>query len=468
MSAPINASLPGSEDASARIDRLPATRYIWTLVVLVSFGAFFEIYDLALTAPLGLGLKEAGIFHMDERGLFGLSDQATFIAATFAGLWLGTIGFSAIADRYGRRPIFTYSLVWYALATVIMGLQSSAAAIDFWRFAASIGVGVELVAIDCYLAELMPKAHRGRAFAISTSIQFMSAPLVAVLAWQLIPHAPFGVDGWRWLALFPAVGAVLVWWIRRALPESPRWLQAHGRANDADRVLRAIESRVEADLGHALPPAQTPASIEANLATAKPSLFRPPYRARTLTLIVFHLFQAIGYFGFSNWLPTLLVSQGITVTKSLGYTAILALVPPIAPLIYSRFADRVERKTMIVVGALAAASFGLMMTQMSQGSSLVVFGLIGIGLACGNSMMSFGYHAYQSELFPTAIRARGIGLVYSFSRLTAIGSGYLIAFVLAEAGSAGVFVVISAAMVIVALTIGLFGPRTRGLALEDI
>lgn len=468
MSVPIDALLPGSADASARIDRLPATRHIWKLVVLVSFGAFFEIYDLALTAPLSLGLKEAGIFHVGDQGLFGLSDQATFIAATFTGLWIGTLGFSAIADRFGRRPIFTFSLLWYALATVVMGLQNSAAAIDFWRLVASIGVGVELVAIDCYLAELMPKANRGRAFAISTSIQFLSAPLVAVLAWQLIPRAPLGLEGWRWLALFPAVGAVLVWRVRRVLPESPRWLQAHGRPTDADQVLREMEAKVEADLGRPLPPAVLDRVEPMSVGADAPGLFRPPYRRRTITLIVFHLFQTLGYFGFTNWLPTLLVSQGITLTRSLGYTAVLALVPPIAPLVFSRFADRIERKTLIVAGALTAAMFGLMMAQMTQTSSFVLFALIGIGLATGNSAMSLGYHAYQSELFPTAIRARGVGLVYSFSRLTAIGSGYLIAFTLAEAGSAGVFLLISLAMVMVALTIGLFGPRTRGLALEEI
>ncbi|HLZ82647.1 MAG TPA: hypothetical protein VKQ54_03710, partial [Caulobacteraceae bacterium] len=95
---------------AARIDRLPPTRYVWLLVVLVSFGAFFEIYDIALSAPLSLGLQAAGVFHRGGAGLFGLSDQATLIAVTFAGLYVGTLGFSAAADRFGRRPIFTFAL----------------------------------------------------------------------------------------------------------------------------------------------------------------------------------------------------------------------------------------------------------------------------------------------------------------------------------------------------------------------
>jgi putative MFS transporter len=452
----------------ARLDRLPPTRYIWLLVILLSFGAFFEIYDLTLSAPLSLGLLAAGVFHRGAAGFFGITDQATFVAATFAGLYAGALGFSAVADRFGRRLTFTVALLWYALATVVMGFQNSAIAIDAWRFIASIGVGLELVTIDCYLAELMPKSVRGRAFAVSASIQFLSVPVVALLAWQLIPGMHLGIAGWRWLAFIPAVGAVLVWWVRRALPESPRWLEVHGRTFEADQIMANIEQRVGRDLGKPLATARAATAAPKALLPEVLSLWRPPYRRRTVVLIVFHLFQTIGYFGFSNWLPTLLVSQGITISKSLAYGAVLALVPPIAPLLFSLFADKAERKWLVVCGALLAAAAGLLLSRITQNSNFIVFTVIGAGVAIGNSLMSLSYHTYQSELFPTPIRALGVGFVYSFSRLSAILSSYVIAVTLDHTGSAGVFVLISAAMIVVALTIGLFGPPSRGLALEQI
>lgn len=452
---------------SARIDRLPATRYVWQLVAMISFGAFFEIYDLLLSAPLSLGLLAAGIFHDGSGGLFGLSDQASFVAATFAGLYVGTLLFSFVADRFGRRPIFTIALIWYAVATFAMGLQSNALAIDAWRFIASLGIGLELVAIDCYLAELMPKATRGRAFAVSAAIQFLSAPVVGLLAWLLIPGEQLGVAGWRWLTFIPAIGAVLIWWVRRALPESPRWLEAHGRSAEAAETIAAIEDRVAADLGGPLPPIVT-AAVPLARADRALSLWRPPYRRRTLTLIAFHLFQTIGYYGFSNWLPTLLVSQGITIGKSLGYTAVVMLLAPVTPLLCSLFADRMERKSMVVGGALLAAACGLLLSRMTRDSDFLIFTMIGGGVAIGNAVMSFAYHNYQSELFPTRVRARGVGFVYSFSRLSAIFTSYIIALVLKEAGSTAVFMLISSAMIAVSLIIGLFGPRTRGLALEEI
>jgi len=455
-------------DIGARLDRLPPTRYIWCLVGLVSFGAFFEIYDLALTAPLSLGLLAAGVFHRGAAGFFGYTDQATFAAATFAGLYVGTLGFSAVADRLGRRSIFTFALLWYATATVVMGLQNSAFAIDLCRFVASMGVGLELVAIDCYLAELMPKTVRGRAFAFSASLQFLSVPFVSVLAWALIPGTHLGIAGWRWLAFVPAVGALLVWQVRRALPESPRWLEAHGRAVEADLVISKIEQRVARDLGLKVPQIHAPADTPMHGPAKAISLWTPPYRRRTVVLIVFHVFQTIGYFGFSNWLPTLLVAQGVEIGKSLAYSAVLALVPPIAPLAFSLFADKLERKWMVAAGALLAAAAGLLLSRITQNSNFALFTVIGASVAIGNSLMSLSYHTYQSELFPTPMRARAVGFVYSFSRLSAIFSSYIIAATLDRTGSVGVFVLISTAMVVVALTVGLFGPRTRGLALEQI
>src|SRR5260370_21742193 len=101
---------------SARLDRLPATAYIWKLVILLSLGGFFEVYDIALTASLSPGLIRAGIFHGGVQGLLGLTDRATFASATFLGLFIGTVAFASVADRYGRRAIFAISLLWYPAA----------------------------------------------------------------------------------------------------------------------------------------------------------------------------------------------------------------------------------------------------------------------------------------------------------------------------------------------------------------
>ncbi|HEY3599990.1 MAG TPA: MFS transporter [Paraburkholderia sp.] len=448
---------------SARLDRLPATRSVWKLVVLLSLGFFFELYDLLYTGYVAPGIVKSGLLTATTHGLFGTTGIASFIAALFAGLFIGTIACGFLADRFGRRAIFTYSLLWYTVANVVMAFQDSAAGLNFWRFVAGVGIGVELVTIGTYISELVPKQIRGRAFACEQAVGFTAVPVVAFLSYLLVPRAPFGLDGWRWVVLIGAHGALFVWWIRRSLPESPRWLAQQGRAEEADRVLSALEVKVQAEYGRPLPEPE-PASVVQVHGRFR-DMWVPPYRSRTAMLAIFNAFQTIGFYGFANWVPTLLIKQGITVTTSLAYSSIIAIAAPLGPIIGLFIADRFERKTVIVVMAAVNVVCGLWFSQVSGAVMLVS---LGVCLTLAGNIISYSFHAYQAELFPTSIRARAVGFVYSWSRFSAIFTVFLIASVLRYFGSTGVFVFIAGAMLVVMLVIGLMGPRTKGVALEQI
>jgi putative MFS transporter len=448
---------------SARLDRLPAARTIWRLVALLSLGGFFEFYDLFFTGYIAPGLVRSGILTTSTRGLFGATGVASFVAALFLGLFVGTALFGFVADRFGRRTIFTFSLLWYSAASVVMALQSDVFGLNLWRFLSGIGVGVELVTIDAYLSELVPKELRGRAFALNQTIQFSAVPLVALLAWLLVPRAPLGLDGWRWVVLLGAAGAVLVWRIRRDVPESPRWLAQQGRFAEAQAVVAKLESRVAIEPGLPLtPPAQTeePAP-RGNFA----EIWQPPYRQRTFMLIVFNVFQIVGYYGFSSWVPTFLIRRGISVVNSLEYTFLIAIAAPLGPLLAYGLADRFERKWQIVASASAVALFGVLFGQMTLAPLLIALGIL---LTMANNVLSFSFHAYQAELYPTRIRALAIGFVYSWSRLSGVFSAFAIAFFLDRFGVPGVFAFIAGSMAMVVLSIAVLGPRTARLALETI
>jgi MFS transporter, putative metabolite:H+ symporter len=449
----------------ARLDRLPATRYVWYLVALLSLGGVFELYDLFMTAYIIPSLMKAGLLANVKVSIF--AGPALFVATTFTGLFIGTAIFGYVADAYGRRTIFAFSMLWYSIATLVMAFQHTGFGVNLWRLIASIGIGVELVTIDTYISELMPKSMRGRAFAFNQTVMFCSVPIVALVAYLLVPTSPLGLDGWRWVILIGSAGALVVWYIRRAVPESPRWLINQGRLDEADAITKSIETQVQADLGGS--PLPAPASHSLDKAEPKGrfgEIFEPAYRSRTIMLMVFQFFQTFGYYGFAAWVPTLIAQQtGINLHASLLYAFIIAIANPFGPLLGMGFADKIERKWQVIGAAICIGVFGVMFSMQKAMVPLILFGVL---ITLSNNVLSYSFHNYQTELFPTRIRARAVGFTYSLSRLSAIFVAFIIGFFLKTTGTSGVFGLIAFAMVVVVISIGGWGPRTRNLELEQV
>jgi putative MFS transporter len=300
-------------------------------------------------------------------------------------------------------------------------------------------------------------------FSISKAVQLCAIPLAGIFAHTIGPHQWLGVEGWRWMAFSPAAGAFIVMLIRRNIPESPRWLAAKGKTDDANDIVSSLENYAVAQ-GFTLAQPQPTKVVFVQSARYR-DLFKPPHVRRVLMLLIATPASSIAFYGFAHWVPTLLEHQGVTVTKSLLYSAMIGIAYPLSPLLASLFSDRIERKWQIAVTGLLVAVLGLLFARQS---TPIMWVAIGVLLTICSEMNSTANHTYRTELFPTQIRAKAVGFVYSFDRLATAVSSYLIGFVLLTAGVNGVFWMLAGAMVLCTVVTLLLGPRTLGRAYEEI
>ena len=184
-----------------------------------------------------------------------------------------------------------------------------------------------------------------------------------------------------------AVASLVIWLVRKGLPESPRWLAQQRRYPEVRQVMPAQGSFKD--------------------------IWSPRYRSRTLMLVVMNFFQAIGFFGFGNWLPALLAGKGASITHSLLYAFFITLAYPLGSLLCSRYADKMENKWQIVLSCLVTVIFGSLFALQNNPVWLI---LCGFFITWSNAWLTYSYHSYQSEVFPTYIRGvfgpktRGIDL----------------------------------------------------------
>jgi len=445
---------------SSALDGLPVTRWHWRLVVFVGLGSFFDLYEVFLGGVLAPVL--ATEFKLGTLG------KAMVIAAGFAGMFVGANVLSVVADRLGRRRVFILNLLVYSLFSLAAAFSPNVETFLVLRFLAGIGLGAELVLVDTYLAEFVPARVRGRMTAWAYTIGFLGVPLAALLGGKLVAHHQLlGIDGWRWLLVFGGLGAVFVLVVRTILPESPRWLESRGRYAEAHEVVASVMAKVAP--GTALPerlPANTSRADEdaRSVAEVLRIAFRD-YRKRTVMLVIFQVLQTVAYYGFGTLAPLVLVSKGFEVTQSLGYAALTFAGYPLGSLLSIPLVERFERKHLIIVSALGIAVCGIVFAAADHVAVIVAAGFL---LTAVSNVFSNAFHIYQAEIFPTAIRSTASGICYSLSRATSTVLPFVAVPALAMLGPVAVFSGSAALIILLCLDVGLLGPRSTGLQLEQV
>ncbi|MFC0432330.1 MFS transporter [Kutzneria buriramensis] len=428
------------------MNRLPVTRSHRMATVAVGLGLFFDIYEIFLAGTLANVL--VANFHLDKAIL------PAVLASTFVGMFVGAILLGRLADRIGRRRAFLLSLGVYSLFSLLGAFSVGPWTLMLSRFFAGLGIGAEPAVSDTYLGDLLPPKKRGLYTGWAYTLSFLGVPAVGFLASWLVPLGP---NAWRWLFVIGAAGAVVVFLLRTGLPESPRWLESVGRHEEAERIV----ARFEAEAGGNLP--EPAAEEQPNTTSSVGALLRPPYRRRTLMMAVFHLLQTFGYYGFGTLVPQVLAAKGYSIVQSLLFTAITFVGYPVGAALSLPIIERIERKHLVIASGLGMAALGLAFGFSSSETLILTFGFLYTAVS---NVFSNAFHVYQAEIFPTALRSTAAGATYSLSRLSSAAMPFVLVPLLHATNAAVLFGVVAAAMLIVALDVGLLGPRTTGRDLE--
>ncbi|MCO4860950.1 MFS transporter [Cupriavidus sp. WGlv3] len=443
---------------AARLERLPMTGYQRSLFGIIATAWFFDSMDLGLmTFVLGSIKAE-----------FGLSAaQAGLLASSsFLGMFLGAAIAGLLADRFGRKPAFQVSMIFWGVGSLMCGLADSVTSLMIYRVLLGFGMGMEFPIGLSMVSEIVPAKSRGKYVAILEGFWPIGFIAAGALTYLLLP-----VIGWRGIFIALAVPAVFVFVVRRMVPESPRWLEDVGRKAEADTVMAGIEQRVERASGRPLP------AVSANFGgTQAPSrkarfmeLWSGPYARRTIMLWSVWFFALLGYYGLTTWLGALLQQAGYAVTKSVLYTVYISLAG-IPGFIFSAWLlEKWGRKPtcalMLIGSAVAAYAYGQAAVHRLPVEQLIAAGLCMQFFLFG--MWSVLY-AYTPELYPTRSRATGSGFASSIGRIGSLAGPYLVGVLLPVAGQGGVFTLGALSFAVAAAVVLLLGVETRGKALEEV
>lgn len=446
-------------NVAARLERLPMTSYQRTLFAIIATAWFFDSMDLGImTFVLGSIKTE-----------FGLSAaQAGLLASSsFVGMFLGAATAGMLADRFGRKPVFQLSMIFWGVGSLMCGLSDSVNELMAYRVLLGFGMGMEFPIGLAMVSEIVPAASRGRYVAILEGfwpLGFIAAGITAYFCLPLI--------GWRGIFIALSIPAVFVFVVRRMVPESPRWLEDAGRMQEADTVTQGFEQRVLAASGRStLPPVseQVAPAVKVSRKAAFAELWSGIYAKRTVMLWALWLFALLGYYGLTTWLGALLQQAGYEVTKSVLYTVWISLAGIPGFIFAAWLLEAWGRKPtcvlMLVGSAVAAYLYGQAAATQAPLAQLITAGLFMQFFLFG--MWSVLY-AYTPELYPTRSRATGAGFASSIGRVGSLVGPYVVGVLLPITGQAGVFTLGAASFVVAALVVVLLGAETKGRSLEQV
>ena len=445
-------------NCGARLDRLPNSNWHWSMFGMVAFG-LLVCWSNAIGGLVLAQLKELGWTNN--------STSAVFSSLTTAGMFVGALFGGIIGDKIGRRKAYILYEVIHIIAMVVAAFSPNMNFLIACRFVMGFGLGALLVTLFAGYTEYMPGRNRGTWSSRVSFIGNWSYPICSTIAMLIAPMLSAQMN-WRVQFLIPAALSLIVTAVvYKKFPESPRWLEAQGRYEEAEKIMSEIEKRVEAQTNTKLPEI-TAAAEESKKEKALPysALLHGVLLKRVILGSFVLIAMNVVQYTLINWLPTIFMTQGINLKDSIVLNTMSMFGAPFGIFIAMLIMDKIPRKIMGVGLLILIAILGYIYSLQSSMTMISIFGFFLITFVY--MYVCYASAVYVPEIWPTEAKLRGSGLANAVGRISGILAPYAVAVLLDNYGVTGVFVLLGSVSVIVAVVIAVIGIETKGVSIESI
>ncbi len=458
---------------TSRLDHLRWSRFHTRITAVLGIGWLLDSFEVNIVGSV-IGVI-AKVFHLTD------SEAAWVVSIWLIGIMVGAFVFGYLADRFGRKRLFIGTLLLYSSCTIITALSTSYWFLMTFRFLTAIGVGAEYTAVNSAISELIPPRHRGKVNSLVMNFWPVGAMIAALANLYFINLFAANV-GWRLGFGIGGVGALFILWMRRSLPESPRWLLAKGRTDEAALVIDEIEvaaGQPSAALVSATPLMRSSTNAESLRAGNTPPFFAQVwelvrvYPARTALGCALDLSEAFGYYGIFAFLPLVVLPAVHIPDSQIPWFFFLGNVGALAGgLTGASVIDRLGRRiTVPMFYVLAAAGAALMAPAAATHSGAWVLSAFVAANFFGTGAWTTAYPTF-TEIFPTRLRSTGVGLSVGVGRIGAAASAPLLVWIAkGPLGITGGFVALAIMWLAGALAMvpwSVWGIEGAGMSLETL
>ncbi|WP_142060200.1 MFS transporter [Pseudarthrobacter sp. B4EP4b] len=437
----LRANHTASQLISARMDRLPRLTRTHRRIIVILVALFtFDLIDIGT-----LGIVAPAV-----RAEWGMSLEAVGVltSTTFIGMMIGAIVGGRVADGIGRRPTLITAVVVFSSGSLLSAFATGPELLGWARIVTGIGIGATSGTILVLVSEMFPKPLRGRMMAVIYGVAGISGPLMALLARIVIPAGL-----WPVIFLVGSGGFIFALLAVKLLPESPRWMAAQGRLQQAEAEMSRFEAEYEEETGKQLP-APLYLDHQSSATGSIFDIFRKRVIGRTIVGSGLFLLATVLNYGLGSWFPVILIERGYPSEDAYSFLFVLMCASVVGALSSSTVIDRFERKWLIVGASIVLGSSYMVIGFVDSVPVLLIFGFIA-GFV--HSAITTTVFTYMPEIFPVEIRGQGSGFSNGIGRLGGIANSLLIGVIIATFATEGVFVYLTAICALM-VVVALFGP----------